>query len=277
VKHKSKKISVIRMFSYHGAEQLNAYSVLTGQNGALNDQKGIPLKQNPPSTLSEDIEERHTEVNFSPRDQQNRNPFIQRTEVQKNCIKGISHLKDQLVEEPWLLFQTAAVSGQVKDPLISSMVIVPESPSWEKITTKILISSSLCNMRRIAVLENGTLVELILESLNNSVLFNNIYLGVIKEMMPQTGGALVDIGLTEPVFMLMAGNREPFVYATKKAIMNKSEHETNVNYWARVSVGDRIIVQVIKPEEGESSSSSTKSVKLTPYPEVESRFWVSTK
>lgn len=280
VKQKSTKISVLTIFSYHGAEQLNAYSVLTGQNSVPGSQNGIPLKQKLPSTLSKDIEGSHTEANMSRRDRPNRNPSIQSTEVKASCIQKDSHLKDRPVEEPWLLLQTGAFQieefNQVKDPLVSSMAIVPESSKWEKITTKILISSSLCNIRRIAVLENGTLVELILEPLNNSVLFNNIYLGVIKKMMPQMGGVLVDVGLTEPIFMSMGEKRDPFSYGTKRAITEdkKSECGNDVNDCARLSKGAKIIVQVVKPEEGETGNS-TNMVMLTPYPKLESRFWVS--
>lgn len=252
---------------------------MTGQNGVLK-QNGIPLKQKPPSNLSKDIKERRTEANFFPRDQLNENPSIQSTEDKASYINEYSNLKDQLVKKPRLLLQTRDFQieefNPVKDPLVSSMATVPENSSSQKITMKILINSSACNMRRIAVLENDTLVELILEPLNNSVMFNNIYLGVVKKMMLQKSGVLVDIGLTEPVFMFMKGNRELFVYHRNNAITeNKnSECRENVNKWAGVRKWARIIVQVIKPKE-EGTGNSTNSVMLTPYPIVKSRFWVS--
>lgn len=240
------------------------------------------MKQKPPSNLSKYIKERHTRENFSPSNQPNENPSIQSTEDKASYINEYSNLKDQLVKKPRLLLQTKDFQieefNPVKDPLVSSMATVPENSSREKITMKILINSSACNMRRIAVLENDTLVELILEPLNNSVMFNNIYLGVVKKMMPQKGGVLVvvDIGLTEPVFMFMRENRGLFLYPKNNAITKSknSECREDVNKWAGVSKGAKIIVQVIKPKE-EGTGSSTNSVMLTPYPIVKSRFWVS--
>ncbi|KAF3325965.1 hypothetical protein FCM35_KLT09045 [Carex littledalei] len=251
----------------------------SGQNSVLKSQNGIPLIQKPPSNLSKYIKERRTEANFSPRNQPNENPSSQSTEDKASYINEYSNLKDQLVKKPWLLLQTKDFQieefNPVKDPLVSSMATVPENSSRKKITTKFLINSSACNMRRIAVLENDTLVELILEPLNNSVMFNNIYLGVVKKMMPQKGGVLVDIGLTEPVFMFMRENRGLFVYPKNNAVTESknSECREDVNKWVGVSKGVKIIVQVIKPKE-EGTGSSTNSVMLTPYPIVKSRFWI---
>ncbi|KAJ3693195.1 hypothetical protein LUZ60_008675 [Juncus effusus] len=84
-------------------------------------------------------------------------------------------------------------------------------------STTILINSSVCTTQRIAVLEEGKLVELLLEPVKNKVQCDNIYLGVITKMAPHLGGAFVDIGaernsLLDGVF----GNKEPFVFGTEE-------------------------------------------------------------
>lgn len=54
-------------------------------------------------------------------------------------------------------------------------------------------------MQRIAVLEDGELVELLLEPAKDNVLCDSIYLGIVKKLVPRMGAAFVDIG-TEHFF-----------------------------------------------------------------------------
>lgn len=82
----------------------------------------------------------------------------------------------------------------------------------DSVTTTILINSSICTMQRIAVLEDGKLVELLLEPVKNNVQCDSVYLGVVTKLVPHMGGAFVNIGGPRPSLMDIRPNREPFVF-----------------------------------------------------------------
>lgn len=136
--------------------------------------------------------------------------------------------QDQPVEEPWL-FQSRVVAMetvvQAKGKIEAKDIIrklrkmdKPPAPLEEDKPTigepssrVILINSSVCTMQRIAVLEDGKLVELLLEPIKNNVQCDNIYLGIVTKLVPHMGGAFVDIGLSRPSLMSIKQNRDPFV------------------------------------------------------------------
>ncbi|GAB2232780.1 hypothetical protein Drorol1_Dr00011835 [Drosera rotundifolia] len=76
---------------------------------------------------------------------------------------------------------------------------------------EILINFSVCSMQRIAVLEDGELVELLLEPVKDNVLCDSIYLGVVGKLLPQMGGAFVYIGNKHNCFMEIHG-KQPFIF-----------------------------------------------------------------
>ncbi|PSS30010.1 Ribonuclease E/G-like protein [Actinidia chinensis var. chinensis] len=80
------------------------------------------------------------------------------------------------------------------------------------ISTDILINSSVCTMQRIAVLEDGKLVELLLEPVKNNVQCGSVYLGVVSKLVPHMTGAFVNIGSSKPSLMDIKHNREPFIF-----------------------------------------------------------------
>lgn len=88
-----------------------------------------------------------------------------------------------------------------------SNIALPKSFS-----TVILINSSLCTMQRIAVLEDGNLVELLLEPVKDNVQCDSVYLGLLTKLVPHMGGAFVNIGSSRPSLMDIKPNREPFVF-----------------------------------------------------------------
>jgi Ribonuclease G/E len=97
----------------------------------------------------------------------------------------------------------------------------------DSVSTVILISSSICTMQRIAVLEDEKLVELLLEPVKNTVLCDSVYIGVVTKLVPHMGGAFVNIGSSRPSLMDIKQNREPFIFPpfcqrTKKGEVNGS-------------------------------------------------------
>ncbi|XP_073002315.1 ribonuclease E/G-like protein, chloroplastic isoform X3 [Typha latifolia] len=189
-----------------------------GENVILKSHNGVSLRQknSPVNQLEENFEDLETvEVNAS------------------NSEEGFAE-KNQPVEEPWLfrsiLFPILSSDGldeTINQDEERKMDLVGNLDGTEKLTSKdedkvaydeepastiILINSSVCTMQRIAVLEDGRLVELLLEPVKNNVQCDSIYLGVVTKLVPHMGGAFVDIGISRPSLMDIKHNREPFVY-----------------------------------------------------------------
>lgn len=80
------------------------------------------------------------------------------------------------------------------------------------VSTVILINSSVCTMQRIAVLEDDKLVELLLEPVKENVQCDNIYLGVVKELVPRMKGALVNFGYPRAALMQIMRKKKPFIF-----------------------------------------------------------------
>lgn len=134
-------------------------------------------------------------------------------------------------EEPWLMesmilydkgdsSKTAAVSlaetdreAEDSQPVVEK---APESPlpTVEKgeISTEILISSSKCTMERIAILEDGKLVELLLKPVNSDINVGNVYLGIVKKLLPGMTGVFVDIGHPRVALLTITKNMYPFTF-----------------------------------------------------------------
>nr|GMC63740.1 ribonuclease E/G-like protein, chloroplastic isoform X1 [Ipomoea batatas] len=96
----------------------------------------------------------------------------------------------------------------------------------ESVTTVILINSSICTMQRIAVLENGRLVELLLEPVKNNVQCDSVYLGVVTKLAPQMNGAFVNIGCRQTAFMNIISKKRSPLYFLKIGDDSKGS-ETN--------------------------------------------------
>ncbi|CAN1236211.1 Ribonuclease E/G-like protein, chloroplastic [Linum grandiflorum] len=161
---------------------------------------------------------------------------------------------DQPVEEPWLV-QSATVfvvgdeksipktSGSIEDDfsnLVSAnyncKAIVKVPPvngsslisKKDLVSTMILINSSVCTMQRIAVLEDGKLVELLLEPVKTNVQCDSVYLGTVTKLAPHMGGAFVQIGSQRSAFMGIHQNRGPFIFPPFRRRNNKGEENGSV-------------------------------------------------
>lgn len=67
-------------------------------------------------------------------------------------------------------------------------------------STEILIDS-LCGETHVAVLENGTLTEFLLERNDRKTLTGNVYLGRVENVLPGMNAAFVDIGMEKNGFL----------------------------------------------------------------------------
>ncbi|KAJ6806790.1 ribonuclease E/G-like protein, chloroplastic isoform X1 [Iris pallida] len=212
----------------NGIEHLNASSGLKGLNGVLNS---VNVAPSPGEQVSVD---HITKSSCS---------FIEK-DVMVRAEEGLSE-RDQPVEEPWLVRSTLLFvtgPGELNETYSQDEAFLTEFPvklhedaetlssedeqksasAEEPISTVILISSSVCTMQRIAILEDGKLVEILLEPVKYNVQCDSIYLGIVTKFVPHMGGAFVDIGISRPSLMDIKQNREPFVFAPFNHI-SKSE------------------------------------------------------
>lgn len=120
--------------------------------------------------------------------------------------------RDHLLEDAANLLPAAGVDTMLKDP----------------ISTVILINSSICTMQRIAVLEEGKLVELLLEPVKSNVQCDSVYLGVVSKLVPHMGGAFVNIGNSRPSLMDIKQTREPFIFPPFRQRINKQADNGSV-------------------------------------------------
>ncbi|XP_078443083.1 RNAse E/G-like protein isoform X2 [Wolffia australiana] len=169
--------------------------------------------------------------------------------------------RSQPTEEPWLQglitfgVEDSAPKDLLDETLVSEVglpknlyeVIDKEvaeyssksSQTAKLVTTDILINSSVCTMQRVAILEDGKLVELLLEPLKHNVQCDSVYLGVLTKLVPHMGGAFVDIGISRPSLMEIKQNRAPFVYPPFHELVNGQE----VNGFMSNEVNDALDVE----------------------------------
>ncbi|MCL2415899.1 MAG: ribonuclease E/G [Defluviitaleaceae bacterium] len=91
------------------------------------------------------------------------------------------------------------------------------------------------NQHFTAILENDRLVELIVDDSEDESLIGNIYMGIIKKILP-AGFAFVDIGKEKMAFLQLVDRREWLFWEDDRLLIKQ---------------GDSILVQVIKDEVGQ--------------------------
>jgi ribonuclease G len=108
--------------------------------------------------------------------------------------------------------------------------------------------------KRIAIIEDGKLVELYSESAENQEVAGNIYIGVVKSVLPGMGAAFIDIGLKRTAFLHFSELDHDFLNEKQKKIRKKNDSSTIDKIF---NVGDEVVVQVKKPPLGKKGASVT--------------------
>lgn len=127
---------------------------------------------------------------------------------------------------------------------------------------------------RIAVVEDGRLMELIVEMADDKRIVGNIYLGRINAVLPGMQAAFVDIGLERSAFLHVSDVRENLVdeKSFAKALMNGKpprSDETRRPIEKVLEKGKRILVQVTKEPIG------TKGARVSTRISIAGRYVVS--
>lgn len=115
---------------------------------------------------------------------------------------------------------------------------------------KILIDC-LSGFFRTAVMENGEMVELIIEEKNKTFTVGSIYMGVVKKILPSQF-AFVDIGDSMNTFLPITDSKEKNIFNYNE-ITEKNE--------LKIKCGNEILVQVIK--EGTEEKCPVVSSMIT--------------
>lgn len=112
---------------------------------------------------------------------------------------------------------------------------------------------------KVAVLEDGQLIEIYLERAPNSRLVGNIYKGIVRNVLPGMQAAFVDIGLEKNSFLYV----EDALANTLLGYDNSENKEgTRPNICDVVKVGQEIIVQIEKEPVGTKGARVTTQITL---------------
>ncbi|XP_010683020.2 ribonuclease E/G-like protein, chloroplastic isoform X2 [Beta vulgaris subsp. vulgaris] len=137
-------------------------------------------------------------------------PMLDPSETDVTSAIGSPTIKERTEAEARLL-DLQEQHHQISEKLLSGT----ESnllPPVGSVSTEILINCSICTMQRIAVLEDGNLVELLLEPVKSNVQCDSVYLGVVTKLVPHMGGAFINIGSSRPSLMDIKHYKEPFLF-----------------------------------------------------------------
>ncbi|WP_288798953.1 Rne/Rng family ribonuclease [uncultured Megasphaera sp.] len=114
---------------------------------------------------------------------------------------------------------------------------------------KTIVANIMPEETRLAILEEGRLRDYAVERDDESRIVNHIYRGTIQNILPALQAAFVNIGRKKNAFIYM-GDFFPRA-ATKEEIQQ-----------TKLSVGQSVLVQVIKEEQGTKGAKVTANVSL---------------
>jgi ribonuclease G len=149
---------------------------------------------------------------------------------------------------------------------------------------EIVVNSSLVETR-VAVIEDGTLVEILIDDSHTQNLAGNIYKGRVLKILPGMQAAFVDIGLARDAFLyvrdiweemetyedlLTAGESEEGAEIEEAALMEaptgKGRHrprrESHVSIEELIQEGQEVLVQVAREPLGSKGARITSHVTL---------------
>ncbi|MBL8024916.1 MAG: ribonuclease E/G, partial [Fibrobacteres bacterium] len=127
---------------------------------------------------------------------------------------------------------------------------------------------------RVAVIEDGRLVQVLVDRPESERLVGNIYLGKVSNVVPGIQSAFIDIGMEKAAFLSMSDIRSDFMrLANQCGEDDDAEGECNKNsrdlrIEKLFKTGQNVIVQVVK------EPVSTKGARVTTHLSLAGRFLV---
>lgn len=114
---------------------------------------------------------------------------------------------------------------------------------------KLIVGNVMPEETRMAIIEDGRLRDFAVERNDETHIGNHIYKGTIQNILPALQAAFVNIGRKKNAFLYL-GDLFPRA-ATKEEIQQ-----------THISVGQSVLVQVIKEERGSKGAKVTANVSL---------------
>ncbi len=142
-------------------------------------------------------------------------------------------------------------------------------PKYSTSKRKILISKTPYE-KRIAIMEDGELSELVVEATSSTRVLGNIYKGVVQKVLPALKAAFIDIGMEKAGFLHQEDAVDRNVELRKEFGDGDDDEisETELSIDQILKEGQEIMVQVIK------EPISTKGARLTTHLSFAGRFLV---
>ena len=138
-----------------------------------------------------------------------------------------------------------------------------------KVKREILISKTPYE-KRIAIMEDGELAELVVESVSSTRVLGNIYKGVVQKVLPALKAAFVDIGMEKAGFLHQddAMDRNELLRREYGDDDDEGGPSKEISIDEILKEGQEIMVQVVK------EPISTKGARLTTHLSFAGRFLV---
>ena len=138
-----------------------------------------------------------------------------------------------------------------------------------KVKREILISKTPYE-KRIAIMEDGELAELVVESVSSTRVLGNIYKGVVQKVLPALKAAFIDIGMEKAGFLHQddAMDRSELLRREYGDDDDEGGSSKEVSIDEILREGQEIMVQVVK------EPISTKGARLTTHLSFAGRFLV---
>lgn len=137
--------------------------------------------------------------------------------------------------------------------------------------TEILIDSNPFE-KRVAIVEQGRLVEFYVEREKDRGITGNIYKGKVVRVLPGMQSAFIEVGLQRTAFLHVSDIQEPFEDLEEEGDESEERHDDKHHHASRIQdllkEGQEIMVQAAKEPIG------TKGARVTSYVSLAGRYLV---
>ncbi|MCD4828879.1 MAG: Rne/Rng family ribonuclease [Candidatus Cloacimonetes bacterium] len=117
--------------------------------------------------------------------------------------------------------------------------------------------------KRVAILEDGKLVELFVEKKEQQNIVGNIYKGYVKDVLPGMGAAFIDIGVERTAFLHYTDIVTDFLeLADSDVEVPNRLHRDSSKIGKYLKAGQEIVVQVQKGPIGKKGARLTQQISL---------------
>lgn len=141
----------------------------------------------------------------------------------------------------------------------------------KKTTKKTILFNATATEKRVALLEDGKIAELVVERPDQYRILGNIYRGRITSILPGIQSAFIDIGVEQSAFLhasdvdpslLLEADDDRIERYTNRGVKSKRRQVVRVPIEEVLEEGQDIIVQILKEPIGSKSPKVTTQISL---------------